>query len=146
MNESAPLFVGWRRAFDVALGSERKTAPVRRRPRNMRSYFTDDEVAGLDPQFVRRLNRARHRAGVPFIITSGRRTKARNASLGGAKRSSHLTGHGVDIRARSGRARFAIVRGLILAGFTRIGVYNGHVHVDDDPRLPEPTLWAGKSK
>ncbi len=111
-----------------------------------RSYFSADEVEGLDRTFVRRLNRARHYAGVPFIITSGRRTKAQNTRLGGAKRSSHLTGHGADFRARSGRVRFAIVRGLILAGFVRIGVYNGHVHVDDDPRLPEPTLWPGKSK
>jgi len=112
----------------------------------MLKHFTQKEVADLDPAFARRLDRAREKAGVPFKITSGRRTKARNARLGGAKRSSHLTGHGVDLRARSGRVRFAIVRGLILAGFTRIGVYNGHVHVDDDPRLPEPTLWTGKSK
>ncbi len=112
----------------------------------MTSYFSEREVEGLDEKFVRRLNRARHKAGVPFIITSGRRTKKRNASIGGAARSSHVTGHGVDIRARSGRVRFLIVKALIAVGFTRIGVYNGHVHVDDDPRLVQQVLWPGKSK
>jgi len=112
----------------------------------MLRHFTEKEVEGLDPAFARRLDRAREKAGIPFKITSGRRTKKRNAKLGGAQRSSHLTGHGVDIRARSGRKRFIIVCALIAVGFNRIGVYNGHVHVDDDPRLPQPTLWPGKSK
>ena len=110
------------------------------------NYFTAAEVEGLDPRFVRKLNRARGKAGVPFVITSGRRSKKRNARIGGAKRSSHLTGHGVDLRARSGRVRFLIVQALLAVGFKRVGIYNGHVHVDDDPRLPEPTLWTGKSK
>lgn len=112
----------------------------------MLQHFTAKEVEGLDPAFARRLDRARTKAGVPFKITSGRRTQVQNSRLGGAKRSSHLTGHGADLRARSGRVRLEIVRGLILAGFIRIGVYNSHIHVDDDLRLPQPALWAGQSK
>lgn len=43
------------------------------------------------------------------------------------------------------RARYLIVRGALGAGFTRIGVYDRHVHLDCDPDLPPRVLWEGVS-
>jgi hypothetical protein len=39
------------------------------------------------------------------------------------------------------RERFLIVSACIVAGFTRIGVGSGFIHVDDDPGKPPKVLW-----
>jgi uncharacterized protein YcbK (DUF882 family) len=109
-------------------------------------HFSKAEVRGLEPALVARLDEARHRAGVPFIITSGRRTPEENAALGGAPDSAHLRGWAVDIRVTSSAARFAIVKAALECGFLRVGVYNGHVHLDCDPSLPVRVCWTGSSK
>lgn len=83
------------------------------------------------------LQSARTIAGIPFVITSGVRP--------GDPRG-HGEGYGFDIRAHSGRARYKIVFALWVAGFTRIGVYDRHIHADCDPDLPTEVLWPGKSR
>ena len=109
-------------------------------------HFSKAEVAGLQPALVARLDWARQVAGVPFHITSGFRTPEENEALGGAPDSAHLRGWAADIRVTSTYRRFAIVGGALKAGFPRIGVYNGHVHLDSDPSLPTRVMWTGKSK
>ena len=39
-----------------------------------------------------------------------------------------------------------IISGALLAGFRRIGVYDRHVHLDVDEKLPQDVMWWGVSK
>ena len=114
-------------------------------------YFRDSEVEGLEAEFVARLEKARHHAGVPFVITSGKRDADANATAGGVQDSAHLQGRAVDLRSTSSRTHFKIVEGAIFAGIKRIGVYRNqsgspsHIHLDDSPDLPGEVLWLGVS-
>ena len=103
-------------------------------------HFTDAEIAGLQPAFVARLDRAREAAGTPFIITEGLATGGSHV-----KQSAHEAGWAVDLRCSSSHQRFLILRALFAEGFTRIGVYDRHIHVDADPTKPPEVTWTGKS-
>lgn len=105
-------------------------------------YFKDSEVLGLDTELVAMLDRARAIAGVPFIITSGLRTESHNELLPeSVKDSSHLTGNAVDLSCPDSLNRFAILKGLITSGFTRIGIYSSHIHADNSKTLPPDVCW-----
>lgn len=106
-----------------------------------REEFGHADGVEPDPELVHMLDYARHEADLPFIITSGIRTKQRNAEVGGVDGSAHLTGRAVDIQCRTGRARFLFVRALMDAGFRRIGIYDTHIHVDTDPNKPKDVIW-----
>jgi hypothetical protein len=108
-------------------------------------HFSDVEIVGLIPEFVEKLDLARDIAGVPFVITSGRRTQDQNAGAQGVENSAHLRGLAVDLACTSSERRFKIVQGLVQAGFRRIGVYDRHLHADCDESLPHPVMWTGKS-
>lgn len=109
------------------------------------THFSDDEVVGLHPDLVEKLDTARGFAHVPFIITSGLRTRDENSTAGGVENSSHTAGLGVDLQCSGSRTRFRMVSALILAGFRRIGVYDRHIHVDIDESLPDSVMWVGLS-
>ena len=115
-------------------------------------FFDDDEIKGLDTQFVAKLDDARGIAGVPFRITSGRRSEAENRRVGGTDNSAHLSGRAVDLRSRGSSSHFKILKGAYLSGIKRIGVYfdeegePSHIHLDDASDLPQEVLWFGKSK
>lgn len=112
---------------------------------NKWKYFTDEEVEGLVDDLPAKLDQARHYANTPFILTSTVRSAEDNERALGVEASAHLSGKAVDIRVTDSEARFNIVRGLIMAGFTRIGVYNAHVHADIDESKPQQVLWIGIS-
>lgn len=109
----------------------------------MARYFKDSEIKGLDPKLVKALDEAREYAGIPFVITSGKRTSETNERALGVENSAHLTGLAVDLRADNSLDRYQMVRGLLLAGFKRIGVYSGHIHADLDYGKPYPVMWLG---
>ena len=93
----------------------------------------------MESGFVAQLDLARGLAGVPFVITSAWRSKDDS--------KSHWLGKAVDIRAKDGVTRNRIVRGLIEAGFVRIGVYSktGHVHADTntlEEGFPQDVFWV----
>ena len=93
----------------------------------------------MDAAFLQMLDDARGIAGIPFRITSGFRTPSHNAYVGGvqpslkSKGSSHLFGYAADIACNNSADREVILNSLIRAGFRRIGIANGFIHVDKDP-------------
>lgn len=117
-------------------------------------FFSDEEVKGLDPELVSKLETARHVAGVPFVITSGRRTADQNSVLKGAVAdSSHITGKAVDLAVGGDREYFLMMKGLYAAGFRRIGQYMNssgddviHLHVDVDETKDQDVLFSKKEQ
>lgn len=99
-------------------------------------HFKPEEVVGLDAELVQMLDWAREKAGIAFVITSGLRDGDPRA---------HGRGHAVDLRCRRSRARLKIVQALLDVGFRRIGIYDKHVHADNDPSLPQSVMWWGVS-
>lgn len=95
----------------------------------------------MDGDFLKMLDTARDTAGVPFKITSGYRSKEHNERVGGVPNSSHLKGYAADIACVAGRDRFIIIDSLIKAGFSRIGVANTFIHVDNDPDKAS-SIWT----
>ena len=112
----------------------------------MATHFSDEEVAGLVPELVIMLDRARGFAGVPFIITSGLRTQEENLVAGGEEDSAHLYGEAVDLACSTSWLRHKMLPALYVAGFRRIGVYDRHLHADISTHLPQGVTWWGKSK
>jgi hypothetical protein len=109
-------------------------------------WFSDDEIRGLQPELVEKLDHARGFAAVPFIITSGLRTDGYNHEIGGVPDGAHETGEAVDLACSSSRVRHKMLPALYLAGFRRIGIYDLHLHADVAARLPQDVTWWGKSK
>jgi zinc D-Ala-D-Ala carboxypeptidase len=95
----------------------------------------------MDPELLQMLDNAREMAGVPFVITSSYRTLSHNAKVGGKIHSAHLKGMAVDIAAPNSEARYAMVGGLIKAGFRRIGIGKDFIHTDIDPEKPQGVFW-----
>lgn len=107
----------------------------------MARWFSDEEIEGLDPELVRRLDEARGFAKVPFIITEGLATGGSHV-----ENTAHGRGLAVDVSCRRSYRRMRIISGALLAGFRRIGVYDRHLHLDVDEKLPQDVLWTGVSK
>ena len=82
-----------------------------------------------DDKFLAMLEKARDDAGVPFCINSGYRCEKHNLAVGSTSKN-HTSGKAADIACTSGPQRMKIVRGLIRAGFRRIGIKKTFIHVD----------------
>ena len=100
---------------------------------NANEFNHPDEIR---KELVEKLNYARMYAGVPFKITSSFRAEDPR---------SHGKGLAVDIACTKSKKRWLIVRALIVAGFTRIGIYDKHIHGDVDPDSPQNGIWIGES-
>lgn len=97
----------------------------------------------MDLDFMVLIIRARAEASIPFVITSGYRCAEHNRNEGGVSNSAHTKGKAVDIAAPTPYHRFHIIKGLIVAGFTRIGIneQRGFIHVDNDEDKPQETIF-----
>lgn len=113
-------------------------------------YFNYDEFDSpdqpgsgheMEPIFLDKIDLARECSGVPYVINSGYRTYEHNAEVGGSLNSSHLTGWAADIRTDSSNRRFLVLKGLIEAGFNRIGIGKNFVHADCDPSKVGNVSW-----
>ena len=104
-----------------------------------------DSGQKMDKVFLKLLDQARDRAGVPFKILSGYRTIEHNLLVNGKKNSSHLFGLAADIYLpKNSRNRFLIINALFEVGLNRIGInFKGRfVHVDMDRSKDENVLWT----
>lgn len=105
----------------------------------------EDSGKNMDKVFLKLLDKARDRAGIPFKILSGYRTKEHNLKVGGRVGSSHCKGLAVDIFLPKGsRERFLIINSLLEVGFNRLGIaFNkGFIHVDMDRSKDENVIWT----
>jgi uncharacterized protein YcbK (DUF882 family) len=107
----------------------------------------DEEDSGLNMcrNFMTRLQSARDISEVPYKINSGYRTEEHNDRVGGVTNSSHLKGKACDISAPNSIDRMNILKGLIKAGFTRIGIADTFIHVDNDHDKPDGVVWLYES-
>jgi uncharacterized protein YcbK (DUF882 family) len=101
----------------------------------------------MDSDFLEMLDVARGAAGVSFKINSGYRTQAHHESIYkrlGKKptRSAHLTGNAADIACNSSRERYKILSALLEAGFTRFGVSDSFIHVDNANDKSQHVIWT----
>lgn len=114
-------------------------------------HFKDEEfklampacsLSQMDESFMHRLDEAREYAGIPFIINSAFRSVDYEKSKGRPGTSQHTKGLAVDLRCYSNAQRYAIVKSLIMAGFTRIGIGSNFIHVDSGYPGSEPIIWT----
>jgi len=109
----------------------------------MTRYFKElDNLDKMDKTFLLRLDEARERAGIPFVINSAYRTPEHNAKIGGKPNSSHLKGLAVDISVTNSRQRFIVLNALLEVGFTRIGIADTFLHVDLDNGKSKEVIWT----
>jgi uncharacterized protein YcbK (DUF882 family) len=108
-------------------------------------FSPDTKTAKMEPEFIYKLQKLRNVVDVNFVISSGYRTEAYNAILGGASESYHCKGIAADIdhQGWNGEIKFKFVSAASALGFS-IGIYDKHFHVDT--RLGPKILWIGKSK
>lgn len=116
----------------------------------MTNYFKEREFACkccgtclIESELWEKLNEARGKAGIPFIITSGYRCPKHNENVGGVADSAHTKGRAVDIAFKDSNQCFKIVKALYETGFKRIGInFNkSFVHCDIDREKPQDVLF-----
>jgi uncharacterized protein YcbK (DUF882 family) len=96
--------------------------------------------SSISANLILKLDLARELAETPFVITSAYRCSKHNKEVGGVKNSAHVKGLAVDIAIPDNIARLNILRGLIIAGFRRIGIGKDFIHADIDKSKPN-NLW-----
>lgn len=115
-------------------------------------YFTAQEflnctppcpIEGVSESLLTRLDQAREIAGIPFVIKSALRSSAYERLRGRSGSSSYVSGKAVSIRCVDSASRFAILNALLTVGFTRIGIYSRHIHVDVDMGKPQKVIFLG---
>jgi hypothetical protein len=103
---------------------------------------TDPKILEIDKNLLQKLDMARQASGVPFIITSAKRNPDTNKSCGGVENSAHLKGLAVDIACSNSEDAYNIIFGALMAGFKRIGIGKGHIHMDIDATKPQRVLFV----
>lgn len=104
-------------------------------------------ISLVDKSFLARINKFIDKYGKKIKISSGYRCPKYNAEIGGAKTSPHVKGIAVDIKEQSARAKRKMNRIANELKFMGFGVYDKHIHLDDDPRWHNSeVLWSGTSK
>lgn len=108
----------------------------------------DEEFSGnrINIMLVVYCQSIRDELGKKLVVSSGVRTLEHNASIGGAKDSSHLDGLAVDLLYHNFQDLHTIVSTALKLGITRIGIYSRHVHLDVDKNKPQNTIWYGSYK
>ena len=105
-------------------------------------------ICEIDPQFLVMLQFARDYYGKPMSISSGCRCHKHNKKVGGVADSEHTIqedgySHAADILYQDDRELYHIVKSLMMAGFTRIGINRKKkfVHADNSKRKPQEIIF-----
>jgi len=99
--------------------------------------------AKVDRELVEKLQELRGRLGRPILINSAFRCEERNAEVGGADESQHLTGRAVDISLHNQDISHGELKSLARGiGFKGIGLYDSFVHLDT--REGSGALWDNR--
>ena len=110
------------------------------------SEFDSPDLKGsgskMQPDTIVMLDACRDLANIPFVITSGYRTRAHNKRVGGVNGSSHCKGRAVDIRCKNSKERYKIIVSALSVGFTRIGVSGNFIHLDNDKQKVQDVIWT----
>ncbi len=96
----------------------------------------------MNLDFINTLQTVRNEFGERMTVTSGYRCKEQNKKVGGGEDSAHLKGIAADISMQSDelRGRFLPV---VYRYFDRVGIYEKHIHLDDDDSKERPRTWVG---
>ena len=117
----------------------------------MTDYFHPNEFtrcnppckkSDMHPDTIARLNRMREIAGIPLVLNCAYRSPAHDKARGRSGTGAHTLGRAVDIRCYSSDTRYKIITAALEAGFTRIGVADTFVHVDDSPTHAQCVVWT----
>lgn len=95
-------------------------------------------IEDMDKDFMEHL--AKLYARYPFHINSAYRTASWEKTHGRDGTSSHTKGLAVDIRCTDSHQRLVLLRLAIENGFTRIGIGERFIHLDDDHDKPS-CVW-----
>ncbi len=95
----------------------------------------------MNQRTMTKLDQARGYAGIPFVLNSAYRSREWDISKGRSGDGPHTHHCAVDIRCNTSANRMKIVKALLKVGFTRIGIGQNYVHVDDDETKPQGVMW-----
>lgn len=134
------------RQYSFAKNGDRRLAPDFK-VRELRCWDGSDTVM-VDETLTVVLQCIREHFGKPVTITSGYRTAAHNAAVGGAKSSQHLLGRAADIRVEGVSVEdVAAYAESLMPDWGGVGRYpvkagrtTGWVHVDT---RAEKARWRG---
>jgi zinc D-Ala-D-Ala carboxypeptidase len=95
----------------------------------------------MNMSLLEKLDFARLNAGIPFVITSGYRSRSHNTLVGGRYGSAHLDGDAVDIKCIGSRDRALIIKALVDVGINRIGIGKSFIHADVSKKRDADVFW-----
>lgn len=117
----------------------------------MKDYFHPNEFircnppckkSDMHPETLARLNRMREIAGIPLVLNCAYRSPEHDRAKGRSGTGAHTLGRAVDIRCNAPATRYKIITAAIEAGFTRIGVADTFIHLDDSPTHAQCVIWT----
>ena len=106
---------------------------------NYSEFDSPDEPGSgfnMSRDFLKMLDACRELAGIPFVVTSGFRTKAHQEYLTSrgyatSKTSAHMMGMAADIRCENSADRYRILTAALAVGFNRVGIAHSFIHLDN---------------
>jgi len=118
-------------------------------------YFKEERLrcthcgeAGMDMEFMQKVDELRHELGFPFIVNSAYRCPEHPIEFKKSSPGAHTTGMAIDIGVRGNEA-YRLLQGALRAGFTGIGVNqkgsSRFIHLDNiehSGERPRPWIWS----